>query len=557
MFMRVDLFKNNVSDNKWFKKTDLSISILLIYFLISLTAYSDDLPVELNSSLIQIKTINIQIRDIYQSSEDNWLYNFANKYHINTKEHVVLTLLPMALGDYVSPNDLLEAERLLRGKRYLRDASITLSKDGLLDVKVIDNWTLFPTLSFSRSGGENSSSIGIKDTNFLGQGIATTFKYQKDDQKSGYRFRVTTPTSLIKHSYASLVMGEYDTGSLRKLSFEKPFYTSDSSRMIQALIKTEEQESTFYQNDQQLGVSLTDSSNLALSYGWLRSERDDTAYRALIGSSFYRLDLKQASHPDLINYFSVRNKSFLWWGQERYQSKFQVLTNIYMLTNKEDINLGFHDRYQIGLGRIEKAIGEDIINPQLETSTMFILSYTASQGYEFAQGLLLHRFDLSTEAYDNQTLDNFYSFNYQADYFYPMTEKWSLYLGNSLSHVSEFREQTLGLGGDTGLRGYPTQYQHGKNRWLSSLEIRYYSDVELFESIAIGYVAFVDVGRAWETEGESNLEQKTLKSVGIGLRLFPKVVSGRNVFHIDFARPLSSQRELNDWEWRVQIKNKF
>ncbi len=64
-----------------------------------------------------------------------------------------------------------ESERILRGTRYLQDASIrpVAWHDGVVDVEVDthDVWTLNPDVSFGRKGGKNSTGFGIEELNLL------------------------------------------------------------------------------------------------------------------------------------------------------------------------------------------------------------------------------------------------------------------------------------------------------------------------------------------------------------------------------------------------------
>ena len=56
------------------------------------------------------------------------------------------------------------------------------------------------------------------------------------------------------------------------------------------------------------------------------------------------------------------------------------------------------------------------------------------------------------------------------------------------------RESVL-LGGDNGLRGYPLRYQAGESRSLLSLGERFFTDFYPWRLFRVGYAAFLDVGR--------------------------------------------------------------
>lgn len=89
------------------------------------------------------------------------------------------------------------------------------------------------------------------------------------------------------------------------------------------------------------------------------------------------------------------------------------------------------------------------------------------------------------------------------------------------------------LGGDSMLRGYPTQYFAGKDLFATNLEYRT-PHVDL-ASILLGLAAFYDVGEAFN--GFANFEPK--HSVGFGLRaVFPQVE--RIVMRFDVGFPIEA-----------------
>lgn len=92
------------------------------------------------------------------------------------------------------------------------------------------------------------------------------------------------------------------------------------------------------------------------------------------------------------------------------------------------------------------------------------------------------------------------------------------------------------LGGDTRLRGWPTQYLIGSRALAANVELRS-RPVQVLESLQIGAAAFYDVGDAFEHWDEVVLHH----SVGAGLRLlFPQL--DRMVFRIDVGVPIAPAR---------------
>ena len=92
-----------------------------------------------------------------------FLHRWANYLHINTKESTILNSLSFEKGEKITQKDLQEAQRLLRYEPYIRDADINIArKDPLADdnvedvvlVETWDNWSLLPTVSLSKNGGD-------------------------------------------------------------------------------------------------------------------------------------------------------------------------------------------------------------------------------------------------------------------------------------------------------------------------------------------------------------------------------------------------------------------
>ena len=118
---------------------------------------------------------NENIFDTADPKEDNWLFRLANKLHVKTRPWVIRGQLLFRTGDRYDRRLLEESERILRSSSYHYDAWIRpiAFHDGSVDVEVVtrDVWTLKPGFSFGRSGGANSISIKIEDSNFLGWGV--------------------------------------------------------------------------------------------------------------------------------------------------------------------------------------------------------------------------------------------------------------------------------------------------------------------------------------------------------------------------------------------------
>jgi hemolysin activation/secretion protein len=127
-----------------------------------------------------------------------------------------------------------------------------------------------------------------------------------------------------------------------------------------------------------------------------------------------------------------------------------------------------------------------------------------------------------------------------------------------VTSAQQFLDQPVVIGGESGVRGYPLQYQHGKHSALLSAEIRIYPKYNLYQLFDVAMVVFADAGRAWGgKEAMFNESDAILSNIGIGARIYASHSSHRNVVHIDIVKPLASSEFVDSWEWRLQVKNSF
>jgi len=145
------------------------------------------------------------------------------------------------------------------------------------------------------------------------------------------------------------------------------------------------------------------------------------------------------------------------------------------------------------------------------------------------------------------------------EYFYQLNKNWGFYLSNTnVVSKNQYLDQPVTMGGNTGLRGFPLQYQHGQDSIKVTSELRYYPAINLFKLFDLAGVAFVDAGRTYGESTVKNIEEGWLGSTGIGLRLHSPHSGGNHpIIHIDFAFPQSDNPDINNFEIKVQAKKSF
>jgi len=159
-----------------------------------------DVPTDaaLEAAHARIGEVRIVTRNIFDTSradEDARLFRLANRLHIGTRTSTVQDQLLFSAGAAYDGRLLEESERILRGTRYLQDATIwpVAWHDGVVDVEVLthDVWTLNPHVSYGRKGGKSSSGFGVEELNLLGLGSQISLGRESDVDR--------TSTKLLYH----------------------------------------------------------------------------------------------------------------------------------------------------------------------------------------------------------------------------------------------------------------------------------------------------------------------------------------------------------------------
>jgi hypothetical protein len=145
-----------------------------------------------------------------------------------------------------------------------------------------------------------------------------------------------------------------------------------------------------------------------------------------------------------------------------------------------------------------------------------------------------------------------------AQYYQPHHGRWLFYAsasGDVLTHPGPV--DSLLLGGENGLRGYPLRYQGGDRRALFTLEERMFTDLYVWRLFRLGAAAFVDAGRAWGGPFENRRDRGWLADAGVGLRIFNVRSAFSNVLHLDIAFPLDPGGSVKRVQFLVKTRTSF
>ena len=497
---------------------------------------------------------------IFDKNEEGFtfLHRWANAIHIDTKivtlENEASFFIKKCTKTFA---DMAELERHLRSQRYLRDAEVSSDEDvENITITTWDNWSLMPTISYGRKGGINTYSFGIKERNLLGLGIDTEIESYRNTQRSGYKLVATIPLFQKQNTSVKLGFADNDDGQQRSLFLHKIFAGFHTKTAYHVGFNEESRNDTIFQNDQDQSTFGHEVSFKKVSYAWLNFNSDNSLLRYRVGitqdkdtftelSDEEKLDL---SNPVLTD-VRPENRDLLypWLAFEYIEKDFRKLTNVHLITQIEDFNHGWQLNSSLGIG-----------NGNKENSAWTIWKMRVKKGLNLHENsLLLLDLSLANDMYQHR--DSRLLVRLSGEYFYQVNKNWGFYLSNTnVVSKNQYLDQPVTMGGNTGLRGFPLQYQHGQDSIKFTSEIRYYPAINLFKLFDLAGVAFVDAGRTYGESTVKNIEEGWLGSAGLGLRLHSPHSGGNHpIIHIDFAFPQSDNPDINGFEIRVQAKKSF
>jgi len=549
------VFANTSSIQKNNHATAINLSVVK-----SLKAKELTIPLSNETELCDINQPEIRFKPhtIFNEKEKGifFLHRWANAIHIKTKIITLENEANFFMKKCIkTDNDMAELERHLRSRKYLKDAAVSNdSHNKLITITTWDNWSLTPTVSFGRKGGVQTHSLGIKERNLFGLGINTEIATYRNIQRSGYKLIANVPLFQKQNSSVNLKFADNDDGQQRSLFFDKTFPSFRTKKAYEIGFNDESRNDTLFQNGQEQSIYRHKIRFKEASYAWLKFNNSKSLLRYRLGATQSEdrfsqreenIDIEQ---PVLTTEIPANRVSLYGWLAIKYIKKnFKKLNKIYSINQIEDFNLGWQVSSRFGLG-----------NEKEYSSTWIQWNTRVKKGFNLHNNaLLLLDLTLNNDIYEHR--DNRLLIELKSEYFYKINEKFGFYLSNiNVISKNEYRDKPVTIGGDTGLRGFPLQYQHGQNSVKLTSEIRYYPQINIFKLFDLAGVAFIDLGRTFGKSMVKNREEGWLSSIGLGLRLNSPHSGGSNsIIHIDFTLPQSENKDVNGFEIRLQAKRAF
>jgi len=509
----------------------------------------------LEASGAQIREVILEKRNIFDLSdpaENKWLYRWANRLHIITRDKVIDNQLLFRAGDNFDQRLLDESERILRANRFIFEANIepVRYEDGVVDLRVTtqDVWSLTPDFSFSRSGGENRTALGIEETNFFGRGQLLRLKWIDSVDRTSTQFDFEDRN--LGSSWVSMFLRVADNsdGKTNFLSVIRPFHALDARWTAGGWIANDDRRTALYRLGDEAAEYRHERDYLTAFGGWSRGLRNGWVRRWSVGYVYDDNDFSPALDPTLPAVIPEDRKLvYPFLGLEILEDDFSTSSNTNEIGRTEDFFMG--TRISASLGYADRSFGAD--------RNALVAAATANLGFgSLDKTALLLSIVANGRRESGNTVNATTTLNTR--FYHRQSEKrlFFMTLSGTAGHDLDL-DNLVQLGGKSGLRGYPLRYQTGDSKLLFTIEQRYFTDWYPWRLFRVGGAVFFDVGRTWGDNpiGEPNLGW--LKDVGFGFRFAPTRFSTNKVAHLDFAFPLDGDPSIDSVQILLEAKRSF
>jgi hypothetical protein len=516
-------------------------------------ASSDFAALEKQGVMIRnVRVIAQNIFDPDDNAENNRLYMFVNRLHIQTRESVIGRVLLFHAGETVSRQKIDETERILRSVRYLYDVHIKAVNlaDGAVDIEVRtrDTWSLDVGASVSRTGGNNKTNLEISEYNLLGTGAKVGFSRRSDIDRHGTQLEIGYARAFDGWTDVQYLRGQFNDGSRRAASVVRAFPSLDARWAAGVTWDTQDRLDSIYNTGELVADYRHRARAGEVFGGWSPGLVNGWTQRFTAGllrnDDYYRVEPGKLP-PSPLPVDQEQRAAYIRY--ELIEDRYLKLFNRSQIARSEFIANGLNLRVQVarnatGLGASQSA---------------WLFSTSVSRGFTPGGDHNL----LTSASWDRRvgtTGELMDVAGASVRYFVPESRQWLFYASLAADRVRNggIADQLL-LGGINGLRGYPDRYQAGDKRVLATFEQRLYTTWYPFRLFRIGAAAFVDVGRAWGGTNQNTINGGWLSNAGVGLRIAIDRAAFANMLHLDLATPLQRQGNIKSTQFLVRTEFSF
>jgi outer membrane protein assembly factor BamA len=507
---------------------------------------------ELEAQHARIGRILISRKNIFDPSdpkENYWPYRLANKLHIVTREEVIRRELLFQEGDLYSQELIDESERNLRALGVIYHVGIrpTSYHDGVVDLEVTtqDTWTLRPSVRFSRAGGNNAFGFSFSEQNLLGRLKVLQLSHRNDIDRTTTQLSYLDPRILGSRYALRTYYADSSDGISWGLLTSRPFYSLDSDWSMNAGGEHIHKTSKLYSDGDAVSEFVQETDSFNASYGVSTGLVGNNVVRFTFGYQYLEnLFSETEGTPPPVNP-CIPSGTYLAdpenfpggslcvppdqkfsgpiFNLQALKAQFVKVTNYNQFDREEDFNLGNDLNISVWLS----------LKSFEAESSQVILGFTESLGVPLsANSNFLYNGALTGRVGSGEAQNVILAQSMEA--YCRITPRQTFYgrLGFDMGINLDEQNQIL-LGGDTGLRGYPTRQFDGDHRLLLTLEHRIFTNIELFRLVRLGFAGFVDVGDAWY--GNSETLSDLHSDFGLGLRFGVVRSSVASIGRLDLA----------------------
>ena len=504
-----------------------------------------------NAVIGEVILVRSDVFDLSSPDEDKWLYRWANRLHIVTREKTISEQLLFRTGDLYKKRELEESERILRRNKFLYDAHIVPSHvdNGIVDLTVNtrDVWSISPELSIARSGGENRTRYGIEEHNLLGRGQRVRFIRDDGVDRSESTIEYADRYIGSHHISGLLRYSDNSDGDAYLLSIERPFYALDTRWSAGGSILGDDRRTPMYAFGEEAAEYRHQRDAFYLYKGWSKGLRDGRAQRWTAGVALDDNRFSEVNNPTLPAVVpDDRKLVYPYLGFELVEDKYVKGTNRDQINRTEDFQTGW--RLNASLGWADTSFGSD--------RDALVYSASASRGFGSFEHKMLLLFASASGRLEAGNSANA-RLKMHARFYHAQSDKRLFFasISGTAGHDLDLDNQ-VAIGGNSGMRGYPLRYQVGESRLLATIEQRYYTDWYPFRLARVGGAVFADVGQVWGPNPLGPDNRGWLSDVGFGLRLALTRVSDR-VVHIDVAFPLNGDPTIDSVQFLLESRRSF
>ena len=510
---------------------------------------------EMEAAGARIGTVRVVPREIFDLSEpgeDNALFRWANRAHVETHPRVIERALLFKPGDRLSVRRLEEAERVLRGNRFIGDVQFraTAYHDGLVDIDVLtrDTWSLDPGISVGRSGGTTTGGIHLKEYNLLGTGTSLQLGRTRGVERTGTEIQLANDHAFGPWTGFAVDHASTSDGRRDAVAVARPFYALDARSAAGLVVSRDDRVDAIYNAGDVVSEYRHRQRRAEAFAGWSAGLAEGRVHRYSVGwqhiDNTYEREPGRVAPPRLPGDERLSGP-FLRW--QLVEDRFQREVNRNLIGRPEFYALGVQSTVQVGWA--STAFGS--------TRDTLLYAGAVSGGWEPSPDETV----LAAASIAGQGADGHVRrlrFNVQSQYYLRQGPRWLFYAGGGVDVLARPDiGDLLPLGGDNGLRGYPLRYQSGSRRALFTVEERFYTDLYIWRLFRIGGAAFADVGRAWGGWNENRFNRGWLGDVGAGLRIVSTRSAFSNVLHVDVAVPVHAARDVKRVQFQLRTRSSF